>query len=247
MPRAEAGRAAVGRVDVQPHLVPPADFRHVHQRIERADRRRAGGRPTRPRSARRGPAGRPAAGRAGWGPCGGGRRARRGRLVGADAEDAGRAGDRVVGVGVGHQHRRRRRRSASPAVQASPSDDVAGGEQRGQIGQRAAGRDQAGERARGEAKLARRPRAIDGMLDGRGPGAHFVDRHHLVGDGAHQVEQPGQRHRARAPVADVPRMVEVLAAGERLAGQFGEAIGDCDGSIWSAVGGAEACKRWTER
>ena len=41
VPRTEAGRAAVGRVDVQPDLVPAADVRYVVQWIEGPDRRRA--------------------------------------------------------------------------------------------------------------------------------------------------------------------------------------------------------------
>ena len=39
MTRAERQRAAVGRIDVQPHFVPPAHGGDFGQRIKRADRR----------------------------------------------------------------------------------------------------------------------------------------------------------------------------------------------------------------
>ena len=44
---------------------------------------------------------------------------------------------------------------------------------------------------------------------------------HLVRDAADQIEQRGERHRRRHLVADVVRVVQVLAAGERFAGKFG--------------------------
>ena len=53
MPRAERQRTAVGRIDVQPDFVPPADIGDVGERIKRADRRRARRRPKRRQSARR--------------------------------------------------------------------------------------------------------------------------------------------------------------------------------------------------
>ena len=62
------------------------------------------------------------------------------------------------------------------------------------------------------------------VFDGGRPGAHFVNRHRLVRDRADQIEQRGQRHRRRHLMADVVRVVEVLAAGERFAGEFGEAV-----------------------
>ena len=40
MPLAQACRAAVGRIDVQPDLVPAADVGHLLQRVESPDRRR---------------------------------------------------------------------------------------------------------------------------------------------------------------------------------------------------------------
>ena len=43
MARAERQRAAVGRIDVQPHFVPAANLGDVGQWIKRADRRRARG------------------------------------------------------------------------------------------------------------------------------------------------------------------------------------------------------------
>ena len=43
MTRAERERAAVGRIDVQPHFVPAANLGDFGQRIERADRRCARG------------------------------------------------------------------------------------------------------------------------------------------------------------------------------------------------------------
>ena len=42
MPLAEAGRSAMGRIDVQPDVVPPADVGHVSQQIKGPDGRRTG-------------------------------------------------------------------------------------------------------------------------------------------------------------------------------------------------------------
>ena len=69
-------------------------------------------------------------------------------------------------------------------------------------------------------------RGDDRVFDGRGERAHFVDRHRLVGDAAHEIEQRGERHGRRHLVADVVRVVQVLAAGEAFAGEFAEAVGD---------------------
>ena len=48
-----------------------------------------------------------------------------------------------------------------------------------------------------------------GLLDRRGPRAHLVDGHHLVGDRTDRVEQPGQRHGRGHLVADVAGIVQV--------------------------------------
>ena len=59
------------------------------------------------------------------------------------------------------------------------------------------------------------------MFDGGRPRPHFVNRHHLVRDAADEIEQRGQRNRRRNLMADVMRMMQVLAAGERFAGDLG--------------------------
>ena len=57
------------------------------------------------------------------------------------------------------------------------------------------------------------PQCIDhGTFHCRRPGPHFVDRHHLIGNSADQVEQSRQRHGSWYLVADIARMVEVVAS-----------------------------------
>ena len=86
-------------------------------------------------------------------PCGGGRRARPRWIwsVPRPRMPAERV-TRVVGVGVGDQHRRGPA-AGEPGGPGVAERDVAGGEQTGEIGQRAAGRDQPGESARLETEL----------------------------------------------------------------------------------------------
>ena len=145
-------------------------------------------------------------------------------VVGAQAEDAGRAGDAVVDVGVGDDHRRGTAtgEAGGPGV---AERDVAGREQRREIGERAAGGDEAAERAGREAELLA-DGVDDGVFDGRGERAHLVDRHSLIRDAADEVEQRGERHGRRHLVADVVRMVQILAAGKALAGELADSVGD---------------------
>ena len=135
-------------------------------------------------------------------------------VVRAEAEDAGRASDAVVDVGVGDHHGRGPA-TGEPRGPGVAERDVAGGEQGREIRQRAAGGDQAAERAGCEAKLLAHC-GDHRVFDRGGERAHLVNRHRLIRHAAHEVEQRGERHRRRNLVADVMRMMQILAAGEAL-------------------------------
>ena len=201
MSLAECGGSAMGGVDVEPDFVAVTDCGDVGEHVECADRRGARGRADgdnrhalRPQFSRLlvEPVGVHAASPV---------ESRGMNVVGAEAEDAGRAGDAVVDVGMGDDHGCRL--AAAEARRPGIAEhDVAGSEQRREIGERTARGDEAGKRAGREAELLAN-RGDHGVFDGRGKGPHFIDRHHLVGDGAHQIEQRGERHGRRDLVTDV--------------------------------------------
>ena len=209
---AEAGRPAVGRIDVQPHPMPPAGIGHVDQRVEGPDRRRAtAGADGHERVAappqiaqqfvellriHPPPLVQPYAH----------------DLPRAQPQDAGGPRHRVMGVGMDHQQWRRPR-SGRPLLPAIGQCDVPRREQGGQVGQGAAVGGQPGECPFLPADAASQF-VHHGPFGRGGPGAHVVNCHRLVGDRTDGVHQAGHRQGSGNLVADIPRMVEVVTAIE---------------------------------
>ena len=64
-----------------------------------------------------------------------------------------------------------------------------------------------------------------GPFGGRGPRAHVVDGHGLIGDRPDGVEQPGQRHRRGHLVADVAGVVQIVSVLQHRLHELGELAG----------------------
>jgi hypothetical protein len=115
-------------------------------------------------------------------------------------------------VGMRDKHGRglARGKAAMPGV---AQRDVARGEEASKIGERATGRDQAGKLPRRKAQRFTN-RRNHRVFDRGGPGPHFKNGHRLVGDRTGQLDERGQRHGRWHLVADVVRVMKILAACE---------------------------------
>ena len=101
--------------------------------------------------------------------------------------------------------------------------DVPSGQQRRHVAQRSAVRNES--RKPVFRKPDRLPDSVDQRsLNGRRPRPHFLNGHHLIGHGTNRIEQPGDRHRSRHLMPDVPRIVQVVAASEHLLRQRFEPV-----------------------
>ncbi len=143
-------------------------------------------------------------------------------IFGADSQNAGRSGDRVVGVALNDQDGWLVGRCQA-AFPGALKTDVSGCEECRQVGKGAAVGDEAGEFAGLPSDLLAKL-LNQSPFHGGGPGAHIVDGHDLVGDRADGVEESAHGDRGGNLVADVARVVEVVSAGEHCFDESGEAF-----------------------